>query len=251
MKQDNLYIDVTLPSSWQELSDSQLYYVYHLFSGSFDSAQIKTFCLFLWGKLKIVCRYGPDYIVKCRGQELRVSAGIVLNALHTLDFLDEVPASPVRISRLKGGAAVEADLQGVPFKHYLYLENLYQGYLSTQRQSLLCEMAMLLYGLDDVPALNQAEKVNVFYWWTAVKLLFQRRFNHFFAPVSEDGNLMGDARSTAQRVEDAMNAQIRALTKGDITKEGQVMAMDTWRALVELDAIAKESQELNAKYGKS
>lgn len=48
-----------------------------------------------------------------------------------------------------------------------------------------------------------------------------------------------------------MNAQIRALTKGDITKEAQVMAMDTWRALVELDAIAKESQELNAKYGRS
>ena len=38
----------------------------------------------------------------------------------------------------------------------------------------------------------------------------------------------------------AMNAQIRALTGGDITKEEAVLSMDTWRALTELDAKAKE-----------
>ena len=32
----------------------------------------------------------------------------------------------------------------------------------------------------------------------------------------------------------AMNAQIRALTGGDITKEEAVLSMDTWRALTEL-----------------
>ena len=45
-----------------------------------------------------------------------------------------------------------------------------------------------------------------------------------------------------------MNAQIRALTKGDITKEKEVLNMDTWRALFELDAQAKEAQELRNKY---
>ena len=47
-----------------------------------------------------------------------------------------------------------------------------------------------------------------------------------------------------------MNAQIRALTKGDITKEAEVLKMDVWRALTELDAIAYENQELDRKYGK-
>ena len=46
-----------------------------------------------------------------------------------------------------------------------------------------------------------------------------------------------------------MNAQIRALTKGDITKEKEILAMDTWRALQELNAQAKEYNEFNAKYG--
>ena len=47
-----------------------------------------------------------------------------------------------------------------------------------------------------------------------------------------------------------MNNQIRALTKGDITKEAQVLAMDVWRALTELDAQAKEYDELKRIYKK-
>jgi uncharacterized protein YbjQ (UPF0145 family) len=41
-----------------------------------------------------------------------------------------------------------------------------------------------------------------------------------------------------------MNAQIRALTGGDITKDEAVLSMDTWRALTELDAKAKEVEDI-------
>ena len=41
-----------------------------------------------------------------------------------------------------------------------------------------------------------------------------------------------------------MNAQIRALTGGDIIKEEAVLSMDTWRALTELDAKAKEVEDI-------
>ena len=42
-----------------------------------------------------------------------------------------------------------------------------------------------------------------------------RKFPDFFQPIgaATDGNLLG---SSAPSVEDAMNAQIRALTKGDV-----------------------------------
>ena len=42
---------------------------------------------------------------------------------------------------------------------------------------------------------------------------------------------------------DATNAQIRALTGGDITKEATIRQMDTHRALTELDAKAREAEE--------
>ena len=59
-----------------------------------------------------------------------------------------------------------------------------------------------------------------------------------FKPVVEEYNML----------KDAVNAQIRALTKGDVTKEKEVLAIDTWRALTELDALAKEYDEFNRKY---
>ncbi len=48
-----------------------------------------------------------------------------------------------------------------------------------------------------------------------------------------------------------MNAQIRALTGGDVTKEREVLSMDCWRALTELNEKAREQQEFNQKYGRN
>ncbi len=45
-----------------------------------------------------------------------------------------------------------------------------------------------------------------------------------------------------------MDAQIRALTKGDITKEEHILSLPAHRALTELDALAREYDELNRKY---
>ena len=48
-----------------------------------------------------------------------------------------------------------------------------------------------------------------------------------------------------------MNAQIRALTDGDITKESAVLEKDCWRALTELDAKAREAEEFRKRYPKA
>ena len=52
-------------------------------------------------------------------------------------------------------------------------------------------------------------------------------------------------------MEASMNAQIRALTGGDITKEEIIRKANVWRALTELDAKAREAEELNKKLKKS
>jgi len=78
---------------------------------------------------------------------------------------------------------------------------------------------------------------------------------HFFQPVSnasvDDGNMFEQQQTQYEQLQNAVNAQIRALTKGDVTKEQYIRDnVDTWTALAELDASAKESEELNRKYGK-
>ena len=47
-----------------------------------------------------------------------------------------------------------------------------------------------------------------------------------------------------KELQESMDAQIRALTKGDITKEEIVLKMDVWRALTELDAQAADAEEI-------
>ena len=75
----------------------------------------------------------------------------------------------------------------------------------------------------------------------------RKLLSDFFQSVVNDGNLLhaGTNRPPSARdLQDAMNAQIRALTKGDVTKEKEILAMDCWRALTELDAQAREYEEI-------
>lgn len=244
-------IHLTMPKSWMELDDQQLYYVYGLIADNLSGAQIRTYCLFCWGHLGVVCRYGDGYLIKQGKNEFFTTAEIITSAIQSLKWLDDIAERPVRISVIKKHEAVDAQLNVVPFEDYLYLENLYQGFLNTTRHDLLNEMGQLLYGSDKL-MFGQAEKMNVFYWWTSLKAYFSKQFPNFFVPASSqsDGNLLGNPKSIGQQLQEGMNAQIRALTKGDITKEKEVLAMDTWRALTELDALAREAEEFNRKYGK-
>ena len=61
---------------------------------------------------------------------------------------------------------------------------------------------------------------------------------------ADEQNLLGYAPPIGEVLRTAMNAQIHALTGGDITKEEAVLSMDTWRALTELDAKAKEVEDI-------
>jgi hypothetical protein len=82
----------------------------------------------------------------------------------------------------------------------------------------------------------------------ALKNFLAQRFNDFFQPLTDGSeNLLGRAPNLGAQLQESMDAQIRALTKGDITKEQEILALDTWRALTELNAQAKEYKELNAK----
>lgn len=243
-------INITLPKSWQELTNEQLYYVYDLIGDSLSGPQIRTYCFFRWGGLGVVCRYGDGFIIKKNRLECFVTGEIIASAMQSLLFLEQMPETPVRISKIRKHYAVDAKLDDVPFEQYLYMENLYQGYLHTQNHALLSEMGEMLYDADGMH-FNQAEKMSIFYWWTALKIYFSKMFPDFFVPMSSrnDGNLLGSAKSIGQQLREAMNAQIRALTKGDITKEKEVLAMHTPRALTELNQLAKEAEEMRRKYG--
>ena len=78
--------------------------------------------------------------------------------------------------------------------------------------------------------------------------MFARRFPDFFQPATANAeNLLGNSPNIGKQLQESMDAQIRALTKGDITKEKEILSLDTWRALTELNAQAKEYKQINAQ----
>ena len=238
--------DITLPISWAELTDKQLHMVYCLFARDMSAAEVKTLCLMKWNDLKVLSQL-PDkrFLIK-RGKEVvPLSTRQIQQATSVLDFLDSFAPMPVRISRIGKYRALPADFEKVPFEQYLYLENLFQGYLNTQSDELLLQMAQVLYASDHVKP-SKAQLIGIFYWMASLKQYFAGLFSNFYKPAANsDDNLLGSGQLDIYRqLRDTTNAMIRALTGGDITKEERIMKMDTWRALTELDAKAREAEEL-------
>ena len=240
--------NISLPTSWDELTDKQLLMVYGLFARDLSSAEVKTLCLMKWNHLKLLATL-PDKrsIMKKEGeQEVVLSVRQIQQATTVLDFLDTFPPMPVRIAQIGKHHALPADFEKVPFEQYLYVDNLFQGYLHTQQEELLLQMAQVLYGSDSVKP-SKAHLVGVFYWMAALKQYFAQQFPNFYkpAPATDNGNGFGDEQTNLyKKLRDASNSMIRALTGGDITKEETILKMDTWRALTELDAKAREAEDM-------
>lgn len=239
-------IDFHVPQGWHELSDKQLRYVYQLLADEFASDEIKTLCLLQWSATKVIGRQDTGAYLLRKGKILfEVTPLTLAELLPHLDWLGSLPTVPVRISKINRYHALPADFSEVPFETFIICDNLYQGYLQTQDDSLLDQLGATLYG--KAMTFKPYERISIFYWFASLKGFLSRKYSDFFQPITvaaTDGNLLV---SSAPSVEDAMNAQIRALTKGDVTKEAEVLALDTHRALTELNAQAREYKELNAK----
>lgn len=238
-------INFQVPQGWHELGDKQLRYVYQLLASDFSADEIKTLCLLQWSGTKVIGRQDSGaYLLKKAKILFEVTPLTLAELLPHLDWLAAIPTVPVRLSKINRQHALPADFSEVPFETFIICDNLYQGYLQTQNDELLDQLGATLYGKS--MTFKPYERINIFYWFAALKDTFSRKYPDFFQPIdaATGGNLLG---SSAASVEDAMNAQIRALTKGDVTKEAEVLALDTWRALTELNAQAKEYKELNAK----
>lgn len=236
-------IDLYFPKSWELLSQQQLRHVFTCIAAGYTADEIKTCALIRWNELDILLQDSPHtYLVKKAGKIYKVSSAQIAALLPQLDFLTEIPPFPVRLEEIKGHKALPTDFQEVPFEKFIMCDNLYQGYLHTKNPDLAAQLAGVLYNDNNTGGITKAQEVSIFYWWTSLKHYFGNMFPNFFKPVVSEDPTLGT--NLYHRLSDSMNAQIRALTKGDITKEKEVLAMDTWRALTELNAQAKEYEEL-------
>jgi len=256
-------INLTVPASWTELSQQQLRFLLRAmvrvqnanknvpFASMDDaavqtSAQVSTICFLHWAGLELICPCAGGWLVLHGQDEFILTMEQIAAAVTHLDWIKSLPGQPVRLDRVDGAQARVADLSSdFSFDSWLSCEAIWQAYLATSDDMYLRQMAAILYDKDDIKP-DAAELLGVFYWWAAVKNLMAAMFPNFFQPSAA----AGAASPTSEDMRRGMDAQIRALTKGDITKESSILAMEAVRAITELDALAREYEELNRKYGK-
>lgn len=236
-------LNISMPKGWNELSTTQLYYVYGLIADSLSIDQIKTYCFFSWAKLTIRHRVFDRYVIRKDGVDYMVDVDIIVSAVNSLNWLADLPDYPICIPKINGNNAFDVSFRGVEFEKYIICDNYYQGYLHTQNPALLQSLAEVLYNKEGIK-INQIERMSIFYWIASVKKYLSNTFPNFLQPADSSNENMMMAGNNAQRINDAVNAQIRALTKGDVTKEKEILSLDTWRALTELDAIVYDNEQL-------
>lgn len=255
-------VNVSVPKSWAELSQDQLRFLLsamvavnlgnknvgyrsHEDYAAQTSAQVQTLCFFKWTGLTVVCPYDSGYLVKSGDMEFMLSAETVAAALTHLSWTKELPLEPVRLDVIDGAVAIPADISsGLSFDAWLACETQWQRYQVCPDDALLRQMAEILYNKEGI-RMTAAETLGIFYWWAGVKNLVSALFPNFFKKVGGDSESEPPSYDELRR---NIDAQIRALTKGDITKEREILALEAMRALTELDAQAREYDEIRKKY---
>ena len=243
MDAQTLHIDLSVPNGWHDINDKQLRFFYGLVAEGLPAEDIVVICLLRWSRTEVIGKQpNGAFLMRQGGNTFTVAAVAIAMLICYLQWLHEIPSIPVRLSKIGRKKALPADFQGVPFEKLIICDNLYQGYLHSQDGKLLDQLAAVLYDGNVRP--DDAERISVFYWMSSLKAYLSKRFSDFFQPANaEDANLLGTP-NIGSRLQESVDAQIRALTKGDITKEDEVLALDTWRALTELNAQAREYREI-------
>lgn len=236
-------LEVNVPKAWEGLDEGQLLYVLRLLAAGIDADRVQVYAFLRFAGLGVVRQERGALIVRRGWKLLPLSREEVTLGAMVLDFIHEPPPIPQRPERWCGVQAVNAEMHGVPFGQYLQIENYLQQFLQQPDDRLLHPMARLLYpGIKPAKMKAKVFRYLIVHWLTGLKMLYSRLYPDLYRPApTVDG--LPDLR-------EAMLAQIRALTSGDVTKEERVLNVDTWTALAELDAKAREARELEKMYKK-
>ena len=248
-------MEFTVPKGWGELKDEELRYVLRLlwlYDGHADwQTRAQVAALLHFCQVEVVSRTDQGWLCRERrhGTTFILDPDLLPSLMQSVAWVTETDQISVRISQVGEYQAVDFELQELPFGKYLEAENNYQSYLQSKNEKCLSELAAILYLVpdgSDVPKFGGEVLLGAFLWFAAVKQLLGRQFPDFLKPAE------GSPESiTQESLIEAMRAQIRLLTKGDVTKQQYVLEnTDTWTALAELNALAKEADEIKRKYGK-
>jgi hypothetical protein len=246
---------ITVPTTWKQLTESQLTFVSCLLlTGNTETELLtKAFCRF--AGIRVIRHYRGVWIcTRKRFGTFMLHDWEITDFLQHVSFLMKGVQEITPLEKLRRKKHIDSRLQGTPFRQYLACENYYQAFLHTKNEYYLrCLAASFYLGrrrFNDAKTARRSnhfkrvspeELYTVFLWYSGLKEVFAKSFPHFF----ERTTLMEGQPAPVPNMREQINRQIRALHGGDITKLKAVQETDTWQALDELDAKAHEAKICN------
>lgn len=255
------------PASWQELTQEQLRYVLSVLSTFQDHTVVKCYLLTRFCGIRVhkhtrtgwkcscLCQtdeprpsrnpHSAKRRIQKRREVLYLSDAEILDMLKNFDFIDDFTEFHP-LESIQGLQACGWLLRDITFLDYLTCEKYYQLFMIHQKDEFLQKLGWMLYRTetgetDETVRFEPYELLNVFMWYSCVKGYLAANFPHFFKPAREGGELRHED------IMPAMQAQIRALTDGDVTKLQAVYDTACWDAITELDNKAREAEEFRVK----
>lgn len=238
----------TVPTGWEQLSQGQLRYIIRLFNIYDETVggmqKIKTAAMFHFMKVRVDSETDAGFLCykTDTGETFILDMEYFAWMLKSIEWLEHPENMNVRLEYIHGCQACSFMLLDLPFGKYLECDNYFQAWYSKGVDSYLYEIFKRLYHIPE-----DREKVKltpfdykaIILWWSAVNYRYQSMFPHLYNEEGENAQVDRESRRAC------IDAQIRMLTKGDVTKEDLVLNHTmTIRALTELDAQAKESEEI-------
>ena len=241
----------TLPTSFEQCSPKLANFILSVISAADINETTAKFII--WSrirKVKVLYRteYPDVYLADIKGKAQLISAEDVALEIRNLNWIFQPLARPWRPKKIAGRRPLPADLRDIPFGQFLAIQNLFSGYIITKRRDILAQLINeISSGWRTCRSVSDRDELALLMWLAAVNNKNAADFPFLFSSSSEDNSLADDAAPSPDKIRDSMNAQIRALTKGDITKEKRILEISVDRALTELNAIAREAAELKSK----
>lgn len=248
-------IELTAPKNYSEMNDKQLRYVAALMLAGQTEDQIMTKCFIKFTKIKPITCIGDDYYFVCKNIKgfFSLKTTQVAEFSKKFSFLTSNFKGISPVHKIGSYKAVDRLLRNTQFIQYLDIENNYQAYIYTKDEKYLTKLLACLYikksydKTDTISAekyllkkTSKVERLIVTMWMVGMKQELALKFKHLFPQKKNDT----DDDSMPPNMLEIITNQVRLLTDGDITKNKQILAANTWDALTELDNKCREYNKL-------
>lgn len=254
----NRSVNIQLPTKWIDLSNDQLKFVAKLFLSEFAKRPYKflTHALVKFAKVKIKKVMLGEYILSIPGEKpFEVSGAVITTVASKLSWLLEEVTELHPLKRLWQAKPVNYRLHKTKFIRFLTAENFFMAFKIKNEVKYLNALVATLYdkpnqSFNDSLIMKRGryfkwvrmyKKYTVYLWYSGFRWYVAKECPNLFESDGGGGEF---------KIKDHIMNMIRGLTEGDVTKQDNVLQVDTWDALYELDAKAKHMIEMKEKANK-